>query len=55
MSLINDSADAVRIEIYRRAVQLYRSTLNSWIECLSEALTSIQLEMDVWLMAPAEA
>lgn len=55
MSILEWSADAVKIEIYKRAVRLYKNAVCPWIDCLAAALTSVQLEMDVWLMAPTEA
>ena len=44
--------DAITVEIYRRAVRLYTSTIHPWIECLSEATSSIQIELDFWVITP---
>ncbi len=50
-----DSIDEIRVEIYRRAVRLYVSTVSPWIECLGEAVSSIQIELDHWVLSPLAA
>ncbi|MEI6559498.1 MAG: hypothetical protein WCO00_13925 [Rhodospirillaceae bacterium] len=50
MSLFDLSSEGVWTEIYRRAVRAYRDSAASWSECLSSAVTAVQIEMDVWIM-----
>jgi hypothetical protein len=52
MSLTDLSADGVTVEVYHRAVRLYTDNVRPWIDCLGTAMTSVQIEMDVWLMSP---
>ena len=49
------SIDEVTVEIYRRAVRLYAVKVSPWVECLNEAVSSIQIELDHWLIAPMAA
>ena len=55
MPLINQSEDAVRAEVYRRAIRARRNGTASWKECLTGASDMVMLEMDIWLMAPGAA
>ena len=55
MSIFELSDDAVRAEVYRRAVRARRNGTASWQECLSGASDLVQIEMDVWVMAPGAA
>ena len=55
MSIFELSDDAVRAEMYRRAVRARLNGGSSWKECLAGASDSVQLEMDIWLMAPGAA
>ncbi len=55
MSIFELSNDAVRAEIYRRAIRALRNGASSWQECLSDAADMVQVEMDIWLMAPGAA
>ncbi|MEI6556803.1 MAG: hypothetical protein WCO00_00225 [Rhodospirillaceae bacterium] len=47
--------DEIMVEVYRRAVRLYGATVTPWMECLNEAISSIQIEFDYWVMAPKAA
>ncbi len=55
MSIFQLSDDAVRAEVYRRAVRARRNGTTNWQECLNGASDMVQLEMDIWLMAPGAA
>ena len=44
--------DEITVEIYRRAVRLYTAKISPWFECLSEATSSIQIELDFWVVTP---
>ncbi len=50
MSLLELSNEGVWTEIYRRAVRAYGHSRSSWTDCLSGAITSVQIEMDTWLL-----
>ena len=50
MSLFDLSSEGVWMEIYRRAVRIYRDSTRSFDDCLEAAITAIQIEMDVWIM-----
>ena len=52
MTIFELSDDAVRAEVYRRAVRARRNGTRSWQECLTGASDMVQLEMDIWVMAP---
>ena len=55
MTLFELSDDAVRAEVYRRAIRARRNGAASWQECLHDASDMVQIEMDIWLMAPGAA
>ncbi|MEI6558752.1 MAG: hypothetical protein WCO00_10120 [Rhodospirillaceae bacterium] len=55
MPLFEQSDDAVRAEVYRRAVRARRNGTVSWQECLNGASDTVLVEMDIWLMAPGAA
>lgn len=55
MSIFELSDDAVRAEVYRRAIRARRNGTASWRECLTGASDTVLLEMDIWLMAPGAA
>ena len=55
MSIFEMSNDAVRAEVYRRAVRARRNGTASWQECLTGASDTVMLEMDIWMMAPGAA
>jgi hypothetical protein len=52
MSLTDLSANAVTVELYRRAVKLFSHNVGPWGDCLGTAMTSVQIEMDIWMIAP---
>ena len=55
MSIFDMSNDAIRAEVYRRAIRARLNGTASWQECLNGATDMIQLEMDIWLVAPGAA
>ena len=52
MSHFTVSADDIIADIYMRAVRLYADNIRPWVECLSEATSSVQIEFDYWVLAP---
>lgn len=52
MSNCPSNIDEIKVEIYRRAVRLYVNQIHPWVECLDSAISSIQIELDYWVMAP---
>ncbi len=55
MSIFELSDDAVRAEVYRRAIRARRNGASSWQQCLNGASDMVQVEMGIWLMAPGAA
>jgi hypothetical protein len=55
MSITELSPNAVTVEVYHRAVRMYRNSIRSWVDCFNDALVSVEIEMDVWMMAPTRA